>query len=337
MSLIASLDRAKETALISEKMYIIFRGFFESYKKALISAGLPPEPQEKLFEILLKSVIEQTKDPFIFQSYHAKIVHPFNYYQFGLDFVRSSIDEKNSRIFGEENLEAMQQLLNRGENAILLANHQTEVDPQILSIILEKKYPKIAEEVIFVAGDRVLTDALAAPFSMGRNLLCIYSKRYIDQPPEKKHEKQLYNRRTMHKLKELLAEGGKCIYVAPSGGRDRPDKEGNVVVAPFDPQSVEMFKLFAKEALITSPKAKTHFYPLALATYPLLPPPPTIQTELGEMRLVSRGATFFSFGKAIDLNSFPGSDNPDRHEKRAACARFIWDLVNQDYQKITRK
>jgi glycerol-3-phosphate O-acyltransferase len=30
-----------------------------------------------------------------------------------------------------------------------------------------------------VAGDRVTTDLLAMPFSMGRNLLCIFSKKHV--------------------------------------------------------------------------------------------------------------------------------------------------------------
>jgi glycerol-3-phosphate O-acyltransferase len=37
-------------------------------------------------------------------------------------------------------------------------------------------------------------------------------------------------------------------YVAPSGGRDRPNQEGIVEVAPFDPQSIEMFNLMAKKS-----------------------------------------------------------------------------------------
>ena len=32
-------------------------------------------------------------------------------------------------------------------------------------------------------------------------------------------------------------------------------------------------------------KTPTHFYPLTLATYELLPPPETIQMELGETRI----------------------------------------------------
>ena len=40
------------------------------------------------------------------------------------------------------------------------------------------------------SGDRVTTDLLAMPFSMGRNLLCIFSKKHVDNPPELKSTKQ---------------------------------------------------------------------------------------------------------------------------------------------------
>jgi hypothetical protein len=45
---------------------------------------------------------------------------------------------------------------------------------------------------------------------------------------------------------DLAAEGGKIFWVAPSGGRDRPDPEtGKFVVAPFDSKALDMFKLIA--------------------------------------------------------------------------------------------
>lgn len=45
---------------------------------------------------------------------------------------------------------------------------------------------------------------------------------------------------------ELFAEGGHLFWVAPSGGRDRPDPETKqFTVAPFDVKSVDMFKLLA--------------------------------------------------------------------------------------------
>ena len=81
--------------------------------------------------------------------------------------------------------------LKKGHNVVFLANHQIEADPQAISILLDERFPGIAPEMIFVAGERVITDPLAVPFSMGRSLLCIYSKRYIDNPPEQKADKQV--------------------------------------------------------------------------------------------------------------------------------------------------
>ena len=133
----------------------------------------------------------------------------------------------------------------------------------------------------------------------------------------------------MELMSELLSEGGKCIYVAPSGGRDRPNAEGVVEVAPFDGQSIEMFYLMAKRA-----KRTTHFYPLSLATYELLPPPNTIRVELGEERKTQRGAIHAAFGGAIDMDHFPGSDFSDKHERRQARAEFICSLVKQEYSKF---
>jgi len=183
--------------------------------------------------------------------------------------------------------------------------------------------------MIFVAGERVTTDPLPVPFSMGRNLLCIYSKRYIDNPPEEKARKTSHNRKTMERMSELLSEGGQCIYVAPSGGRDRRNASGIVEVARFDPQSVEMFYLMAERA-----PRPTHFYPMALATYDFLPPPETVQRELGEARQARRVGLHLAVGAEIDMASFPGSGLADKHERREARALFIWQQVAADYARF---
>ena len=183
--------------------------------------------------------------------------------------------------------------------------------------------------MIFVAGERVTTDPLAIPFSMGCNLLCIYSKRYIDHPPDQKLKKQLHNKKTMKLMSELLSEGGKIIYVAPSGGRDRPDEKGVVQVAPFDAQSIEMFYLMSRKA-----KHPTFFYPMALSTYQLLPPPETVQIELGEARFAKRGGIHVAFGEQIDMEHFPGSGTTNKLERRKVRANYICDLVKKDYAQI---
>jgi glycerol-3-phosphate O-acyltransferase len=165
---------------------------------------------------------------------------------------------------------------------------------------------------------------------MGRNLLCIYSKKYVENDPETKADKLLHNQRTMKLMSQLLSEGGKCIYVAPSGGRDRQGPDGKIEVAFFDPQSIEMFWLMAKKA-----NHPTHFYPLALSTYDLLPPPERVEKQLGESRVTKATPIGLAFGPEIDMENFPGSDQRDKKVKRQKRAQFIWETVNKDYEALT--
>ena len=314
---------------IDQKITHALRQFYESYKETLEEHGLSMEPSLPCFFNFLEFLKEQHNNPYTFEPYHAQIREPFDYYAFGLEFLRPLVDLSISSLHGEGHVREILAHLEKGHNVILLANHQTEADPLAISILLEKIAPKLGAEMIFVAGERVVTDPLAVPFSMGRNLLCIYSKRYIDHPPEDKLKKQMHNKKTMELMSSLLKEGGKCIYVAPSGGRDRRNKEGVIEVAPFDPQSIEMFYLMARKA-----SHPTFFYPMALATYDLLPPPETIQVELGEERKTTHGGIHVAFGPVIDMENFPGSENPDKHLRRKARADYIWDQVNSDYQKF---
>lgn len=295
MNFLQRLDNALEQGELSQKIYPIFRQLYESYASSMQLSGFKNDVYDPLFDALLKLVVEQLRETYSFGPYHQKIVHPYNYFRFGIEFIRPLVDTQRSRIEGIGNLDKIARQIEHGENVILFANHQTEVDPQLMSLVLEKSHPKLGEEVIFVAGDRVLTDPMAIPFSMGRNLLCIYSKRHIDNPPEKKEEKLQHNQRTMHRMKELLSEGGKFIYVAPSGGRDRPNPAGEVLVAPFDPQSVEMFRLMAKQSA-----KSVHFYPLSLVTFDILPPPQSIESDLGETEQQrGRALSFASVRRSI--------------------------------------
>ena len=326
MGFSATLKQALETGELPEKVYSNCLDLYESYASSMIESGFSTDDFDHLFYTLLEFVKEQVRHPYSFESYHKKITHPVNYYQFGIEFIRPLVDKSRSQVQGMDIVAKINSQVSNGESVILFANHQTEVDPQLLSLALENAYPDLAQEVIFVAGDRVITDPMARPFSMGRNLLCIYSKRHVDNPPEKKEEKLQHNQRTMNRMKELLSEGGKFIYVAPSGGRDRPDESGKVVVAPFDPPSIEMFRLMAKQSTKV-----VHFYPLSLFTYDILPPPRSIELELGESRRAKREGALFLFGDEINMDNFPGCELTDRHAKRSARALYIWNLVNKNY------
>ena len=325
-----ALEKLVKEGKITKDLSPVIRDFFLSYDDAIKENGFTTDEVKPILTQFINLVAEQLASPYPFEIYHQRILSPTNYYRFGIDILRPLVDFPHSKVKGLDNLNDIEQKLANGENVILLANHQTEPDPQAISLLLERSHPRFAEDIIFVAGHRVTTDPLAIPFSMGRNLLCIYSKRHIETPPEQKQQKLLHNQRTMKKMAQLLDEGGKCIYVAPSGGRDRKDSDGIVRVAPFDPQSIEMFRLIASNS-----DKPTHFYPLSLVTYDLLPPPNSIEKNLGERRNARCTPIHLAFGKEVDLDSFPGNDHPDKNQRRQNRADYIWSLVNDAYHSLT--
>ncbi len=311
---------------IPQKYQQILNEVGTTYRAIVAQAGEPPETADRLLKTFLQLVGEQVRTPFVFEPFHRQVTAPFDYYTFGVEFLRPMMDKSRSTLSGVEHLRRLAAQLAAGDNVIFLANHQTEGDPQAISVMLEDEFPSIGKEMIFVAGERVTTDPLTAPFSIGRNLLCIHSKRHIDHPPEQRAAKQLHNRKALEKMTELLSEGGHAIYVAPSGGRDRMNAEGVVEVAPFDAQSVEMFFLMAQRA-----SRPTHFYPMAMATYHFMPPPDTVQVEIGEARRLKRVPIHLAVGAECDMDQF---QQDDRHERRAARAEAAWRAVKDAYDRF---
>ena len=302
--------------------------FFEDYRAALANAGIDPIQFDHLLAGMVDRLAEQLDSPFTFEPFHRQITSPFDYYQFGVEFLRPLVDMSRSSVHGHANLNQAAAQRADGHNVIFLANHQTEGDPQAISLLLESSHADLGKEMIFVAGERVTTDPLAVPFSMGRNLLCIYSKRYIEHPPDRRAAKQQHNKRTMERMGELLSEGGQCIYAAPSGGRDRANADGRVEVAPFDAPSVEMYYLMAKRA-----SRPSHFYPMALGTYPFLPPPETIQVELGEARRIVRTGIHLAVGSEVDMER-AALGAPDKHGGRLNRATSVWRAVVSEYERF---
>jgi glycerol-3-phosphate O-acyltransferase len=204
-----------------------------------------------------------------------------DFYAWGCDFFRPFMDMEESKVLGMENLQKAMDQAAAGDNIIFFANHQSEADPQVMSIMLEEVgFPKEAERVVYVAGHKVTTDALAIPFSMGRNLICIHSKKHIDADPETKPIKSRQNLAAMSGMLDQLKQGGTILWVAPSGGRDRRDVEsGKTPIAPFDHKTMDMFRLMG-----TKSKKPTHYYPLAMVSYEICPPPDFVEAGVGEQR-----------------------------------------------------
>jgi len=326
------LEKVKEKYNVPDKYMVTLGGFFSSFMTEVYMAGYDTDKYEELLSTLMKEVLSFVKEPYQFPPFHEAIREPFDYYALGTDFATPLVDDKESIVAGLDQVEKMQQQIAAGDNVVLFANHQSEADPQIFSVLLDKKVPGFAEKTIFVAGDRVTTDLFATPFSMGRNLLCIYSKKHVDNPPELKSQKQNHNRMVMKKMQDMLTEGGKCIWVAPSGGRDRAAEDDKYQVAPFDAKSVDMFKLMAAKS-----KRPAHFYPLSMFTYPICPPPQQVGGAVGERRTVKFAPAALHFGDEVDIKAAFAGPDATKDEQRDAMKSHIEGTVATNYNALAEK
>eukprot|EP01035_Chromulina_nebulosa_P019310 gene19310-25171_t len=260
--------------------------FLEEYTESNVEAHSAPEVFASNVMTFLKSVQTALVNPYQFKPFHSAIREPFDYYKWGNEFIKPLVIFENSKFVGSEYAKSILDQVSKGENVVILSNHQTEVDPQVISILLEENgLSELAEKIIFIAGHKVTNDPVAVPFSMGRNLICIHSKKHIKNPPEDMPRKQAQNLDSMKEMNSLMSEGGKVFWVAPSGGRDRADDSGDFVIAKFDFKALDMFKLISMQS-----KKPTHFYPMAMYTHTLVPPPDSVSSTLGESRSGKRGA-----------------------------------------------
>ncbi|KAL6515125.1 hypothetical protein OROHE_018757 [Orobanche hederae] len=94
--------------------------------------------------------------------------------------------------------------------------------------------------------------------------------------------------------------GAKIIWIAPSGGRDRPHpvtKEW--YPAPFDASSVDNMRRLAEHA-----GTPGHVYPLAILCHEIMPPPPQVEKEIGERRVISFHGVGLSVAPSINYHEF---------------------------------
>ena len=325
--------------VLPEKYKGTFVGLIDSYKAQMLKANAGDERRAEtaltaIFKDMMKAYAGQIiGTPYEFPSHHICIREPFDYYQMANAYIGSLVEFDRSILRHPERWTAIQTALDAGENVVLLGNHQSEGDAAFIPLLTEVSHPGLGERVTYVAGDRVVTDLLCKPFSMGKNLLCVHSKKHMDDDPALKPAKMKQNLNTVKEMQKLLKKGGLCIWIAPAGGRDRRGADGSIVPDKFDPAAVEMMrKLGTKKGA-----AKTHYYPLAMATYDIMPPPAAKEKAVGEERVVNYTGAGLSLGEEIDVDveSAAWARNlPEGADKTAALAEHIWERVNEEYVAI---
>lgn len=143
--------------------------FMEEYTESNQEANYPPEAFANNMAVFLKSVAKSIENPHPFDPFHKAIRQPFDYFAWGNNFIRPLVIFEESKLFGSEFAKEIAEASKRGENVVILSNHQTEVDPQVISILLEQEgLHELSEKIIFIAGHKVTNDPVAVPFSMVR-------------------------------------------------------------------------------------------------------------------------------------------------------------------------
>ncbi|KAK2662654.1 hypothetical protein Ddye_001228 [Dipteronia dyeriana] len=329
--LLSGIRKEAEAGTLPSNLAAGMENLYHNYKNAVIQSGSARADEIVLSNmgVAFDRVLFDIEDRFNFSPYHKALREPFDYYMFGQNYIRPLVDFRNSYVGNVSLFYQMEERLQQGHNIVLISNHQTEADPAIISLLLESTNPHIAENLIYVAGDRVLTDPLCKPFSMGRNLICVYSKKHMLDDPKLTEMKRKANTRSLKEMALLLRGGSQIIWIAPSGGRDRPDPHTEEwYPAPFEAASVDNMRRLAEHS-----GSPSHIYPLALLCHDIMPPPPQVEKEIGERRAVSFHGAGLSVAPEISfMDIVAACGNPD--EAKEAYTQALYNSVTEQYNVL---
>lgn len=100
-------------------------------------------------------------------------------------------------------------------------NDRGTYNAAVWALLLQHTHPRIATDVHYVAGDRVVSDPLCKPFSMGRNLFCVHSKKHMEDDPALKAAKTKTNRQTLITLSKELNKVNLVLAIRFAYAKDR--------------------------------------------------------------------------------------------------------------------
>ncbi|KAK4788426.1 hypothetical protein SAY86_019745 [Trapa natans] len=329
--LLSGIRKETQLGTLAPNMAAAMEELFDNYKKAVSKSRIPNADAVVISNMsaLLDRVLLDIEEPFVFPPYHKVMRKPFDYYMFGQNYIRPLIDFRNSYVGNISIFNDIQEKLQQGHNVVLISNHQTEADPAVIALLLEFTHPYIAENMTYVAGDRVVTDPFCKPFSMGRNLICVYSKKHMFDVPELTEMRRRANTRSLKEMAVLLRSGSQIVWIAPSGGRDRPDPlTGEWRPAPFDSSSVDNMRRLVEHSGVTG-----HIYPLALSCYDIMPPPPLVEKEIGEKRIISFCGAGLSIAPGFNFSDVVASSMNPEEAKDVYC-QALFNSVNDQYDVL---
>eukprot|EP00747_Dinoflagellata_sp_TGD_P187406 gnl/TRDRNA2_/TRDRNA2_45044_c0_seq1.p1 gnl/TRDRNA2_/TRDRNA2_45044_c0~~gnl/TRDRNA2_/TRDRNA2_45044_c0_seq1.p1 ORF type:complete len:490 (+),score=85.69 gnl/TRDRNA2_/TRDRNA2_45044_c0_seq1:64-1533(+) len=298
-----------------------------TYKEAISKSPAVTDADKEASHVigqLAQRIAYQYQDPYTFPSRHERILEPYDYYCLGQRFTGNLINFDKSYVGNAQRITEMQEAIKRGENVLLFANHQSEADPAVWALLTEQLSPSLATDIYYIAGDRVVLDTAAKPFSMGRNLVCVHSKRHMDDDPSLRAAKMATNAKSVRELGKMFKAGGAIVWVAPSGGRDRKNDNDEYEPSAFDSAAVVLL-----HRMMTSSKKPGHVYPMAMASAEIMPPPRGVEKKLGEKRVLDYHPVGISIGE--ELNEKEITAGLDKAEKGEVFSKAVFDKVKGLY------
>ncbi len=150
-----ALQKGVDSGKLPKPLYAAFEDFYKNFKQTVLNSDAPdasPELVARVMGSIADRTFNQFLDPYTFPSYHTRLLEPYDYYKFGQNYVRTLINFNKSVVGHLDRFKKVQEQLDAGDNVVLLANHQTEADPGVWALLLEKQLPNLATEIIYVAG-----------------------------------------------------------------------------------------------------------------------------------------------------------------------------------------
>lgn len=162
--------RATIESEATASLLVHFTNEYFSAASASFNAGneeYTPQDTAKRFSKALELGMKYgMEDKFLFDVAHKAIREGVegddkeDFYKFGCEFFMPAMDLENSEVLGEDNAKKAFEQIKAGENVVFLANHQSEADPQVFSVLLDKiGFEAESPDIVYVAGHKVTTDS----------------------------------------------------------------------------------------------------------------------------------------------------------------------------------
>ncbi|AQK66227.1 Glycerol-3-phosphate acyltransferase [Zea mays] len=148
------LDNGKLPADVASNL----EELYYNYRNAVLQNGDPNAYEVMLSNMmtLFDRVLLDVQNPFNFPPYHKALREPFDYYMFGQNYIRPLVDFRNSYVGNISLFHDIEENLHQGHNVVLMSNHQSEADPAIIALLLEKTNPWISENIVRLFFDYTL-------------------------------------------------------------------------------------------------------------------------------------------------------------------------------------